>query len=508
MVLHSPQISIVFVLDVRPLFLHNFLDPLVDDVEALEAPRSTSRTQGSWRFGTTTKVVSVVSVLLGSVLVLLFYICGQRLHLTAVRFAGLRRDYSPSQIWVSPHVTRTLVGSAPKGGVVVTVNNIAHAHESTLKQFQNLTRWPPAKLLNAGKDCWQPCGNVSGDCSWCGLGNACCRFNAKNDPDECTGVTFTVKDRHTCVSPVAYHALKHAKQDCLGPCQKSGYCEWCGTGHSCCMESATSIEAPECRGAFGFHSHNRYECVATLGSCEFLEVADGQACKKPNKPQTLAFYMYKAAGPDYPKIFNQTGSLGSLGGVMWYLHNHVITQCPRRYGIDRIRRYFVTVKSTDALYAATAKMFDRYSDFDNGEAQEYWSRSHWTKYGYNPGCLHVDREKSRAAYHDAVWYSLPGRCPSRDLYSTTAKCLRDEPGGNCDAPNGTSTCTWHAQFAGEVFLDELAGITDHATFCTNGNYEFDLETDAGIGNDFWNDKLSAADCDNRMKRVYQLFEEK
>ena len=26
------------------------------------------------------------------------------------------------------------------------------------------------------------------------------------------GVTFTVKDRHTCVSPVAYHALKHTKQ--------------------------------------------------------------------------------------------------------------------------------------------------------------------------------------------------------------------------------------------------------------------------------------------------------
>lgn len=100
--------------------------------------------------------------------------------------------------------------------------------------------------------------------------------------------------------------------------------------------------------------------VATLGSCEFMEVADGQACKKPNKPQTLAFYMYKAtrlrrqsrrhtaiicqsrchtarnarvatlkwwhsqfglgvsggpvfqaAGPDYPKIFNQTGSLGA-----------------------------------------------------------------------------------------------------------------------------------------------------------------------------------------------------
>ena len=144
------------------------------------------------------------------------------------------------------------------------------------------------------------------------------------------------------------------------------------------MESAKSIEAPECRGAFGFHRHNRYECVsrldnrtlnsrhwrlgtdtkvATLGSCEFMEVADGESCKKPDKPQSLAFYMYKAksqqltlctrftrpektdssrftrpektftrgkvwgkvsgwpcsqaAGPNYPMSFNETGSMGS-----------------------------------------------------------------------------------------------------------------------------------------------------------------------------------------------------
>lgn len=148
-------------------------------------------------------------------------------------------------------------------------------------------------------------------------------------------------------------------------------------GHACCMESAKSIEAPECRGAFGFHRHNRYECVsrldnrtlnsrhwrlgtdtkvATLGSCEFMEVADGESCKKPDKPQSLAFYMYKAksqqltlctrftrpektdssrftrpektftrgkvwwvsgwpcsqaAGPNYPMSFNETGSMGS-----------------------------------------------------------------------------------------------------------------------------------------------------------------------------------------------------
>ena len=87
-----------------------------------------------------------------------------------------------------------------------------------------------------------------------------------------------------------------------------------------------------------------------------MEVADGESCKKPDKPQSLAFYMYKAksqqltlctrftrpektdssdsldqrrrsqeerfdglavgpcsqaAGPNYPMSFNETGSMGS-----------------------------------------------------------------------------------------------------------------------------------------------------------------------------------------------------
>jgi len=478
------------------------LDPLVDVEDQLTSTPSVPRR--CRRF----QIFAAGSV---SLFVVIFYSYRHQLHWSSHlrKITGLR-SYFP-EIWVSPHVTRTLVGSDPtklNHGVMVSVSDISNAKETTIKQFHNLTHWPPAKLQNAGKDCWQPCGNVSGDCAWCGAGNACCRFNAEHDPDECTGVTFTERDRHTCVTPTGFHAVKHARQDCLPSCGRSGYCKWCGEGHACCMESAKSIEAPECRGAFGFHRHNRYECVATLGSCEFMEVADGESCKKPDKPQSLAFYMYKAAGPNYPMSFNETGSMGTLGGVMWYLHNDVVTQCPRRYGVDRIRRYFVTVKSTDALYAATARMFDRYSDFEDGKAAESWMIDHWTKYGYNPGCLHVDPAKTQAAYENAVWYSLPGKCPSRDIFGRTAKCLRQEQGGNCDAPDGTRTCTWHAQFAGEVFLDELANIPDPATFCSSGKYEFDLETDAGIGSDFWNGKISPAACNNRMKRVYGLFEQK
>ena len=57
--------------------------------------------------------------------------------------------------------------------------------------------------------------------------------------------------------------------------------------------------------------------VATLGSCEFLEVADGQACKKPNKPQTLAFYMYKATRLRHrmtPAIFDSNDDIHNAQG--------------------------------------------------------------------------------------------------------------------------------------------------------------------------------------------------
>lgn len=202
-----------------------------------------------------------------SLVLAIFYSYRHQLHLSSHlrKITGLR-SYFP-EIWVSPHVTRTLVGSGPtklNHGVMVSVSDISNAkaarltlvafihflnfwlfcntavllrlhcilavsyvswiviswcllEETTIKQFHNLTHWPPAKLQNAGadrvsgiswqtsvsmsrnainfwsslrwagKDCWQPCGNVSGDCAWCGAGNACCRFNAEHDPDECTG---------------------------------------------------------------------------------------------------------------------------------------------------------------------------------------------------------------------------------------------------------------------------------------------------------------------------------
>ncbi|CAE7914455.1 unnamed protein product, partial [Symbiodinium necroappetens] len=52
---------------------------------------------------------------------------------------------------------------------------------------------------HAGRDCWYECGG-SGFCSWCGDGNACCRFGAHFDAEECSGATdFSSTEHHVCV---------------------------------------------------------------------------------------------------------------------------------------------------------------------------------------------------------------------------------------------------------------------------------------------------------------------
>ena len=57
-----------------------------------------------------------------------------------------------------------------------------------------------SSVNHAGRDCWYECGG-SGFCSWCGAGNACCRFGAHFDAEECSGATeFSSTQHHVCVA--------------------------------------------------------------------------------------------------------------------------------------------------------------------------------------------------------------------------------------------------------------------------------------------------------------------
>eukprot|EP00439_Symbiodinium_sp_Y106_P076667 s1288_g15.t2 len=50
-------------------------------------------------------------------------------------------------------------------------------------------------------------------------------------------------------------------------------------------------------------------------------------------------------------------------GLRQYLHNDIVTECPRKHGIDRIERFFVTTKPTDALYQNGKRLFDSFREF-------------------------------------------------------------------------------------------------------------------------------------------------
>jgi len=132
------------------------------------------------------------------------------------------------------------------------------------------------RALNFQGDCWAPCGAKGGYCSFCGVGNACCRLNSRQDPPECRGVYFPKlegKGHHTCVEPVSdqtqqVEAVSHevvlpesekaklskpmpisdlSVEQCFEKCgNQYGPCEYfCGVGRACCMRDGPN-QPPEC----------------------------------------------------------------------------------------------------------------------------------------------------------------------------------------------------------------------------------------------------------------------
>jgi len=126
----------------------------------------------------------------------------------------------------------------------------------------------PSSLLHAGENCFWRCGKTSGDCSWCGQGNACCPKQPGSGPAECNGVQFLTSDAFQCVAPVGEVAVKHQGQSCLAQCGNApGSCEWCGNGNACCRKGARD-DPLECRGVH-FSATDKDVCVAPVHEPKF-----------------------------------------------------------------------------------------------------------------------------------------------------------------------------------------------------------------------------------------------
>jgi hypothetical protein len=53
-------------------------------------------------------------------------------------------------------------------------------------------------VMHAGEECWGNC--PTGYCTWCGMGNACCKKGRLEDPSECRSSRDFKTDHHECVA--------------------------------------------------------------------------------------------------------------------------------------------------------------------------------------------------------------------------------------------------------------------------------------------------------------------
>lgn len=317
-------------------------------------------------------------------------------------------------------------------------------------------------------NCWYACGGKAGSCdSFCGYGNACCRYYAATDPPECRGVRmWPSMSWHTCVH---------------------------GTGG----------------GGGGAGAPTPSYTPSDKSSHPYFQVG---ALAMPSSAPLLTFYMYRVQSDNnYPP---ENVNTASLAGIMWYLHNEVVWTTPRKFGITRIMRIKVSTRAPQPLYSKGMNFGVRYA-FDSGQCTGPWSCAEkFREYGYFVGCNNVGdfptaKWKADNYYQDAIWYSLPGPCSEKTFSSHDPACMANSPGGACAGPpTGRGDCTYNYEEAGEVRIDDLEGISNYASFTAMGGKEYDQKTDMGYGTSFWNHKKDAAACAARVAAASRLFSQK
>jgi len=273
-----------------------------------------------------------------------------------------------------------------------------------------------------------------------------------------------------------------------------------------------------------------------------------------------SFYIYRAQSEAHYELENV--NVADLAGVLWYLHHEVIPATPRKYHIDRIRRYKITMRGTPEFWNVHHKTFAPFFAYDGGRCTTPACQEFYHQYGFLVGCQVL--RLSEGAYvapqqttewceqgtdrcSAPLWFSLPGPCPHLGLHflkgnrasldvneGKTAECLARMPGGRCRGPGlptGAPDCTYSIEDAGEILLDELAGIEDYNEFWNDSfkrcharlrshhhegvppeeqkkcvrNMEYSGKLDEGVGNSFWNGRLDKEKCSARIRAAQALF---
>ena len=146
---------------------------------------------------------------------------------------------------------------------------------------------------------------------------------------------------------------------------------------------------------------------------------------KSNKPEAMIYYGYRAANGD--KYSMENVNLANLEGVVMYLHHEVIwgSGNTRKFGIDRINRYRIAMKSTKAAFNAAGgpgwprdvrPQFANFAAFDYGKIAS--NAGTLPSVGCSStGIRHWGVYDKQAYGENVTYFSLPGKCYSRPIDS-------------------------------------------------------------------------------------------
>lgn len=223
----------------------------------------------------------------------------------------------------------------------------------------------------------------------------------------------------------------------------------------------------------------------------------------------LTFYMYRAQNEKHYPLENVNAA--NLAGVLWYLHHEIVDQYPRRFDVMRILRLKVQMRATPELYNVGMNFGLRYA-WDAGQCtSKFGFNATSDHYGFIVGCNKLGAPNSGAypffpiPYPNAIWYSLPGKCPAMTYANKTAQCMREEPGGKCSGPpTGAWNCTWSYEDAGELLIEEIYS----SSRCQGKCVEYVEARGKGCCTDFWDDYNDVARNVKRTQVVAELFAKK
>lgn len=253
------------------------------------------------------------------------------------------------------------------------------------------------------------------------------------------------------------------------------------------------------------------------------KVRNKQLVKNSTAP-LMTFHLFRVqSDTNYSCCAN--ADLTTAGAAMFYLHNEIVWHAKSRSGTNfadpktRIVRYKVMTKATQPLFDLGMN-FGVMNEFDITECTGPFECENFKRFGYTVGCenwvegsaANFPHQKWNTLnkYPEAAWFSLPGPCPMAKLGQKSKGCLETQPGGKCPGemePNGQGDCTYNTQYAGEIKIDKLVGISDYQNFVASGGREYDPLTDQGVHLNFWDGRFDSVLNEWRTRKLMQLFDD-